>query len=256
MNTIETLTAAAEAADNYMGAIEAVSAAAQADIDAASALLDDYGYLTSEASAAAGTHSSAVARGITAALKAIAHQREQERVAAGGIPQHRAVDAVGPARINERIKFRGGKRGVVLHNRDEELIGYPVPLASGKYLVVASFGRHRYHEDASPMFLALGRQVGEKAARKALAEHQPTQRAARGAKIEAASTRIGDDGWGRPNDGEMGERIYADTNSSGYGTTYYAAGDHCIAVRTEYDWPESYARVSMSPADLAALFGV
>ena len=172
------------------------------------------------------------------------------------IPQHRAVKACGPATVNKNIQFKGRRHGVVLHNRDTDLIGYPIPLDTGKYLVATKFGRHYYHEDAGPMYVALGRIAGERAARKAYAEHGPTQRKLRQRSIEAASENIGDDGWGRPDAGEVGEKIAEDLRRGGYGMRFYAStdGTYVVSCRSEYDYPESYQRVRMSPDALKALF--
>ena len=94
---------------------------------------------------------------------------------ASSIQQHRSVQGHGPASLSSGIVAPGGIRGVALHRRDVDVIGYPIPLQDGQYLIVEEFGRRRFHRDAQPQVFALGRIHQRASALKALAAHRPTQ---------------------------------------------------------------------------------
>ena len=166
------------------------------------------------------------------------------------IPQHPAVNADGAATINQRIRFRGGQRGVVLHRRDPELIGYPIPLATGQFMLVEKFGRHTYHEDAPPLYIALGRQVDRTQAKAAYAEHGPSQVARRKAAIWAARESDGIYDFSCPDMTLLGQ----DLSAGGYGDRYYVAADgRTCMVRTQYDMPHVGWWLSMDETALRAL---
>lgn len=157
----------------------------------------------------------------------------------------RAVDDKGRAVLG-RPTFRGGKRGVELVERDEAIIGQPIPLANGRFLVAERFGRHRYHEDAPPLYFALGRQVGRKVALEAARKSKRVVRRV----LDAAMRRwSATEDWAEPASGEVGRLI------GRIGTTaYYASADESetLAVRTEYDFPAAWYRADVAAAAAAA----
>lgn len=164
------------------------------------------------------------------------------------IPPHPAVretDADGRAAVSVGVKFPGGKKGVALSRRDESVIGYPIALSNGRFLVAAKFGRHAFYgaAGAGAVFFALGRQVGRKAAEAAYAKH-PSQRRR---TLEAA--RIADshtfDAPHSPLVRRLGELV---------GVTYWAAEDGtAVAQRADYDHPVSYWRLTLTPSEVGEL---
>lgn len=149
---------------------------------------------------------------------------------------------------NERAKlgnaiFRGRKRGVELTHRATEIIGQPIPLANGRFLLAEKFGRHRYHEDAEPLYYALGKQVSRRAALDAARKNKHVVRYALDGLMHNYDP---DQDWAAPPASDIGRRIGRLGN-----VTYHAAANDTLAVRNEYDFPPAWYRIDL-PADVVA----
>lgn len=172
------------------------------------------------------------------------------------IRAHTAVhtDASGVARLIElRVRGRDVK-AVRLNGRNADVIGYPVRLEGGRWMIPSKFIAVDFHGamGRGRWFAARGRIVKtERAARNALAKHPETARIA----IREATRGIGVGGHGHPAKGEVGAVIEQRTRLGGYGETYYASADGkcCYSCRLDYDWPPLWATIQMPPKKLKAL---
>lgn len=158
------------------------------------------------------------------------------------IPQHPAVAGRGPASLAKRLHWNVNgkrKRGVELNRYDESVIGYPIPLATGRFFLAESFGSWRYHSDAPPACYALGRVVSRAVAEEAWASHPVTARQ----QLEAART---DHRYDNTDAIADAERIGKDEGP--YGSRWYVGQDGVVTeLHSEYDWPLSVWTIDMPP---------